>query len=85
MPSLMFFLHFRAIPVRTRRSLEFHFHLFSPLPEFLQDASSDFKAISSSSRVRVHENGSLIIHNTQKSDAGKTASASKGRLGVQIA
>ena len=44
--------------------------IFPFFTEFLQDAASDFKAISSSPHVRVFENGSLIIHNTQKSDAG---------------
>ncbi|RWS11782.1 Down syndrome cell adhesion molecule-like protein Dscam2, partial [Dinothrombium tinctorium] len=37
---------------------------------FLQTPPSEFKAINSSPHLRVFENGSLAIHNTQKSDAG---------------
>jgi len=54
---------------------------WSKAEEFLQtgDASSDFKPISSRPHLRVFENGSLIIYNTQKTDGGfYLCSASNG-------
>ena len=48
--------------------ISFFLHLFLEFSS--SDASSDFKPISSSPHVRVQQNGSLIIHNTQKADGG---------------
>ena len=35
-----------------------------------RETPSEFKSISSSSHLRPYENGSLVIHNAQKSDSG---------------
>ncbi len=50
----------------------------------LREPPSEFKSITSNSHLRPYENGSLAVHNAQKSDSGYYMCAATNGIGAGL-